>query len=79
MHRMNMSLNLNESLEPGDNVTYLVHAMWTLRKTFRGVESQKTSQNFLHFIDFSIILHFTDSVDWQYEIYKITMSLRLDS
>ena len=79
MHLMNMTFCSNESLEPGDNVTYLVHAMWTLRKNFRAVESQKVPQNLLHFTDFSIFLHFTDSADWQYEIYKITMSLRLDS
>jgi len=46
MHRMNMSFNLNESLEPGDNVTYLVRAMWALRKTFRAVESQKVLKIF---------------------------------
>ena len=73
-----MSFCSKESLEPGDNVTYLVYAMWTPRKTFRAVESQEVPQQFWHFTDFGIFLDFTDFVDSQYEIYKITMSLRLD-
>ena len=41
MHRMNTILCSNESLEPGDDATYLVYVILTFRKFFRAVQSQK--------------------------------------
>ena len=78
---MNTIFCSNESREPGDNVTYLVYAMWIPRKTRRAVESQKIPQTFLHFTDLAYFCTFL--ILWigclrEYEIHKITMSLLLD-
>ena len=75
---MNMILCSNESLEPGDVATYFVYVIWTPRKFFRAVESQKVPSKSMIFAYFwALRILYIDYLG-EYEIKKITIILRLD-